>query len=306
MHYEASLLEVYLHNIFNGFSPFVYREKLYLAKHLSSADIFEANCYILARKEELKAAGCASEYDIIKSCLERGTWSRDNDARMSQLEKIIKNKQQTKEKLVMPSQVAQMDGEIRQFKKELEGIREEKQSLLLHSIEYKILLEKRDYLAYVGIRTPQGTHLWNSYESYLENEANFVEELTEKYYKTITEISNSVVRAVARETDARHKLEMCPMPKPTEMTVLLAELKQWCDFYTSIYELSDKPEQDIIQDDDKLDKWLIGRRLRSESEKSVNSGDGKGFTGVVGSRDDIDAMGGVSTSTIKDLAKKNG
>lgn len=303
MRYEASLLEIYLHNILNGFSPFIHDKKLYLAKHLNSTNIFEANAYIISRKEELLEAGCISEYDILKDCIERGVWSRDNDVKMSQLEKVIKTKSDTKEKLLLPSQVKQVEAEVMVFQRELNEIRGLKQSLVLHSIEYKTLLEKRDYLAYLGLYTPQKTHLWNSHELYLENEGSLVEQLSQKYYSTMSEINPSVIRAVARDTDARFRLKMCPMPDFKDLTILLSELRQWCDFYSSIYELSDKPSDDVIQDDDKLDGWLISRRFRNQEQKSVNSNGGTGFTGIVGNREDVEILGGLSSTNVLSAAK---
>jgi hypothetical protein len=307
MRYEQTVLEMFLHNILNGFSPFVFNGKVYLAKHISSADIFEANCYCISKKERLKKAGCATEYDILKDCMAKNIWTRDKDSKIEHLEKVIRNKIKTKEKLVLPSQVAQIDGEINMFVKELSAIKAEKQELLLNSLEYKMLLEKRDYLAYVALYNKDKKKVWSSFDDFLDNDADFIEKLTNHYYEVIGENTNSIIRAIARDTDARYKLKISPMPQLEQLSVLFCELKQWCDFYTSIYELSDKPDDETIMDDSKLDKWLIARRFRNESQNSVNSNAGQGFTGIVGSRDDVDALGGISNNMVKDMAKiKNG
>ncbi len=306
MRYEQDLLDTCLHYILNGFSPFVYKDGLFLAKHLCSKDIFESNCHIHKKRGEYVSSGFATEYDILKQCSDRGLWDLDNERKLSVFEKQIGEKRELIPKLLMPSQVTHVENEIKQIQSQILEIKEAKEKFVFCSLERKLLREKRDYLAYLGVHGGQAQKLWKSYEEYVNNDANFVDDTSEKYYETIHGISPSIIRAVARETDARYKLKICSIPSITEISIIFCELKQWCDFYNSIYDLSDKPDQGIISDDDKLDKWLIGRRLKQESEKSVNFDSGKGYTGIVGNKEDAEILGAVKGSTIKQLAKKNG
>lgn len=304
MKYEQDLLDTYLHCILNGFSPFVNQGSLYLAKHLCSKDIFESNCHTFVKKEEYRTAGLATEYDILQKSKERGLWTWENDQKILLLERQIKEKRDIIPKILMPSQVKHVEGEISALLGQLSEIKSNKESLLFYSLEREILREKRDYLAYLGLRSQDGNKLWNSYQEYLNSDGHFIDQITNEYYTAIHELNSSVIRAVARQTDARYRIKICSTPEVNNISIILCELRQWCDFYTSIHELSDKPVDDVILDDDKLDKWLLGRKLRNESEKSVNSGNGeRGFTGIVGTKEDMEFLGATPNDMVLALSK---
>lgn len=304
MHYERDLLEVYYHNILNGFSPFVLDGDLFLAKHITSTIMFKANAFALLRAQELKKDGFANEYDLLKSATERGLWDPNNIQKIANLQKEIKIKTETLQKLAFPSQAKTIELEIKHLNNQIKEIKEERQKLLIHSLEYKILLEKRDFLVSEGVYTSQTTRLWNSYDNYLENDAKNTEKIGSSYYSILNELNSYIIRAIARETDARIRLKTFPLPDIQNVSILMIELKQWCDFYNSIYELADRPNEDIIENDEKLDGWLLSRKLKNQVQNSVNSGEGKGFTGLVTSKEDMQHFNGVATSTALALAKK--
>lgn len=304
MQYEREFLEVYFHNILNGFSPFVLDGELFLAKHLTSKEIFEANSFITLRASQLKMDGLATDYEILKKSSERGIWDQNNEQKVVSLQKQIKIKTDTIQKLAFPSQAKPIEAEIKQIKEQIQDIKEERQKLLFHSLECKILMEKRDYLIYLGVYTPERVKYWNSYDIYLENEVETVDKMGDTYYKTINELSSNIIRAVARETDARFRLKAFLMPELTSVAMSMIELKQWCDFYNSIYELPDRPNEDIISDDIKLDGWILSRRLKNESQNSVKSDGGTSFTGMVAEASDMEFLGGTKTGAVLNIAKQ--
>lgn len=47
-------------------------------------------------------------------------------------------------------------------------------------------------------------------------------------------------------------------------------LVSWVRFYASIYDMPNRPSDDIIDDDDSLDQWLVNQRLQNrKSEMDV-------------------------------------
>lgn len=303
INYDKTTIDFYYHNILNGFSPFLFKGELFLAKHSCSKDAFEANSYMLLAKERLIAQGVENEYTMLKECISRGLWSQKDDIDIQNLQNTIKKKEELISKLFLASDIKKVKAEIKELQTAVTTKENEKFLLLANSLEYLLLVEKRDYLAYLGIYTDRKTQKWPSYDSFTDENSTYISEIIDKYYNTLHEIKPDIIRAIARCTDARIKLKgYCP--NPCEVSVVFLELKQWCDFYNSIYEIDDRPDESIIQNDDKLDGWLSSRKAQNQSQKSVNNSEG--YTGIVTEcAEDIEFLGGVSKSTVLATVKKD-
>lgn len=92
------------------------------------------------------------------------------------------------------------------------------------------------------------------------------------------QLSHDTIRSVARSDTWRsywniNKLEVFGRP-PIELTDEQRALVGYSRLYDSIYESADCPPNDIIEDDDMLDGWLIKRRKERErdaNEKALES-----------------------------------
>jgi len=307
MEYNAEVIDFTYNNILNNFTPFVLDGVLYLGKHVSSADLFSANSHLLLIKKNLQSNGVLSEYDIMKDAIEKGVWSHAKNLEIQNLRNDIKRKAEVVPKLVLPSQKKQVEAEIKILSKKISDIENEKSGFLTHSLERQLQSEKLDYICFLSIYKENKERLWRSYEDFLNESTDFSNKITKLYFSVINEMSNSLIRAIARVTDARYKLKIAGTKSPEDISIVFLELRQWCDFYNSIYELDDRPAPNIIEDDIKLDGWLSARKAKNDIMKSVNTSEGAtSFGGIVGTKEDVEAFGGVSRDQIISLAKEQG
>lgn len=297
MKFDREFLDFCYNSILVGFSPFLFEGDTFFSKHLSSREIFLADAHCLLFRERLKKNEVLGEYDILKDCISKGTWSKSKDDDILFVRKQIEQKQKIIPKLFLLSQVKQVKGEIKQLEKSLLEKESEKQSLLVNSIEYKTRVEKRDYIVYSCLYKSLEERYWASFDDFLSMRSETISALVNKYYECMSLFTEPLLRAIAKDTDARLRFkEYIP---PMDSSIKFFELKQWCDFYSSIYELTDKPDDAVLQDDEKLDSWVISRR--SAQKTSVNSSGG--YTGICdASKEDMEILGGTDRSTLLQIA----
>jgi hypothetical protein len=306
MQFDKDILEFHYNNILNGFCPFVFDGEPLLGKFITPYDMFETSSHVLSMKEIFKEHGLLSEYDILQECKERGLWSYNQEREIVLLKDKIKKRQESTVNLILPSQIKQIENEIKRLNQELLEKESIKSNLLTNSIEQKTILEKRDYIAYNCIYKTINAKRWKSYEEFLNEDTFYINTIIPKYYKAINELTTPIMRAISRTYDARIRFKNCFIPEAKNCSVVFLELKQWCEFYNSIYELEDKPHESIIVDDDKLDGWVSSRKAQNSTGKSVNNKEG--FTAIMDStKEDMEVLGGISREqALKIAVAQNG
>lgn len=303
MNYDREVIDFHYHNILNGFSPFLTEGVVFLAKHICSRSIFEANTNNYLVRDRLKKDGIASEYEILKDAVEKGTWSAAREQELKGLQTMIDKKEALVPQLILPSHQKSIRSEIVALQRTLNEKTLEKQSLLSNSLEYKLLSEKRDYIAVINIYKTYTERLWANYDAFLEQDNEIANAFTSQYFKAINEITSDLIRNVAKMTDARYKLKNSLKQDAALISINYLELKQWCEFYNGIFDLADKPDISIIMDDSKLDGWIAGRKAKQQAQKSVNTND-SGYVGMFGAnKEDMDILEGTDRDTLLKIVK---
>lgn len=157
--------------------------------------------------------------------------------------------------------------------------RNQRDSLFSVALERHAEQEKIRAIVYVSTYTEQNIKYWPTWHDFLnEEDQELVEQIIEEILK-FDSITTEQFRAVARSGTWRFKwnaAKSCDslFGKPvTELTRNQETLVYWSQVYDSVYESYERPDDDIIEDDDKLDKWFENRakerkRERIESGKS--------------------------------------
>lgn len=303
MDYDKEQAEFVYACVLTGFSPFLLESKSFYVKHLCPRLLFEAHSALMFSRESYVQAGLPTEYDLLKDAESKGLWSSDKALEIEALNKKILERSRMREKAILPSQEKAISAEIRQ----LEADRFQKiiyrNSLSATSIESKLAQDKRDYIVFASIYKSDYSRLWSNYEDFQNENERFIRESTEKYGQALSQITTPMIRYIARTTDARNRLKALS-PSPSDSSIFLLELSQWCSFYTSIIELSDKPHDDIISNDKKLDDWVVSRRTKQVS--GVNNTEG-GYTSFIGAtKEDMEVLGGVDRDTAIRESKNKG
>lgn len=302
MQFDAEFVSAKYAEILAGYSPFVLDGTTYLAKHISSQEVFETNVYTLSLKEVYKKAGIMTEHDCLQDAISKGLWSSEKEVELTQIQKKIQDKRDIQPKLTLPSQGKAVEAQIKGLIKELELKLNDKSALLSQSVESRANIEKHDYIAFLGIYLSIVERAYESYDAFLEQDAFFTNRLIRAYYMA-DDLNHALIRCAARTTDARFRLKHYH-PNPNTVSLHMLELMQWATFYCNIEELSDCPPQHIIESDEKLDAFLRARRLKHQESNSVKSEDATGMTGIVGAqKSDMEVLGGVSTEAVLKVAK---
>lgn len=97
----------------NGFSRQLIQKKYVYFKHPTLAEHFSTYSNYEVYINEARAKGLYNEEEKIKDAIIGGWWSADKESTVNFLKKTIQNLHKTKTKLVLPSQKAQIDHEIR-------------------------------------------------------------------------------------------------------------------------------------------------------------------------------------------------
>ena len=235
--------------------------------------------------------GLANEYELLKQATDNGLWLFKDDQEVARLKKLIEGKRKVMGNLVLKSQMNVVEAEIKKLAKELSNLENRKEGYLTNSLESKLREEKNDFIVASSMCYGDGQKVWKTHDDFMADDAEFVSQMTRCFFESLNVFQGGIVRAIARSTDARYRLKKHRVD-PLFTTTLQIDLMQWCEFYTSIYDLSDRPDETVINDDSKLDGWLDTRKARAKAGTSVKSNGG--FSTIPkATAEDMEILGGI-------------
>ncbi len=295
--FDKEIIECQYSAILSGFSSFLVKKTLLFIKHISPVEIFEAHSLLLTSRARYRSDGLMSEVEILRDCAKKGLWSAADDATLNDLEKRVQTKRKLLGNLALPSQAKQVEGEIRLLLEDVKKKKSIKMGYLTNSWEYRLQQEKVELITYLSIYKTTQKRLWKNFQSFEDEDRDYIFEIMDASSNALNGINSKIIRYIARTTDARHRLKS---PISSQSSIFLLELKQWCEFYDSIFQMGDPPPDHIIEDDDKLDGWLMSRR--KSVQKSVNTNEG--FVSHPGAtKEDMEILGGVGREDIIKASK---
>lgn len=305
MQFHRETIDFHYINILNGFTPFVFNSEVFLGKHLSPIDIFEVNILLSINKKEYEKNGLLSEYDFLKDLESKRIWIHKDDEEIKAFTREIQQKAKLLPNLFLGSQKKKVEFEIQQLQRKIDAKEARKSTLLANSIESKLQADKAEFLLFRGLYKRDFSRYWTNVNDFNEEDGAFTEEIIGHYFKALREINNSIVRSIARVTDARFRFQHSQELASREVSSYLLELKQWCGFYDKVYELSDRPEDEVIEDDGRLDAWLEGRRSKAKAQNSVSTKDGAYTSFPGGTKEDVGELGGVGRADVMSASAKD-
>lgn len=184
-----------------------------------------------------------------------------------------------------PVQKESKKKEIKSLERSLERIYNEREVPFRHTAEAKADQYRTIFLVVEGIYNLDGQKKWNSINDLInDKEYPLQNEVLIEYIKYASGYDTETARALARNNEwliywRSAKSTHCPVfsGSVAEWDVNKLLLVHWSQFYDDIMSHPDLPEN-ILEDDDKLDKWLKDKRVVQErnSKQTVTTGaDGK-------------------------------
>jgi hypothetical protein len=166
--------------------------------------------------------------------------------------------------------------ELNNLEAKINILNKHKNTLSSYTIEFMCNMEKYKYLSYLLSYDLYGNKLWSTYHDFeSDSDAKKIKIINESFLNN--EITESKIRMLSRK-DPWRSIWMCAKKTGNlfdhpicNMTDFQRVLINWSLIYDSVYESIDCPSEEIINNDQLLDIWLL-----NQSEKRKNEDKNKG------------------------------
>jgi len=228
--------------------------------------------------DEALEIGISSEEDFVKQLILSKLWSEIEQEHLDSLPKLI---EESKIQLYYAYKNFKsreiVNKNLKKHKNSMEELTSKKNLLRRESAEGMAEMYKHKYLACAKTTDAHGNALWGS-EGYFIQDGNLINSLFGEYLNNTC--SEDVVRELCRNDPwvslwTAGKNENGVFGKPSsELTDEQRIIISWSRVYDSIQESPESPPDEVIENCDMLDGWLIlqGRKREKEKQQKQNSG----------------------------------
>ena len=235
-------------------------------------------------KKRAIAEGVPSEDEMIELAIEGGTWSTENNDKCKKIEDHIGflTAEIATQKLV--TRKKKMSAEVETLRKELVSISSFRNQLLANTAEHHANEAAILNSVYRLTLNDKGESFWLNEQQFLEDR-DFYKDFI---YHIASEIVNQGVlptekyRQIARSMEwrilwisQREDLNGLFGRPACDLTMRQVMLLYWSRVYDQVFEDPDKPDQDIIEDDEKLDKWLSNKNAERQGARKKSAFESK-------------------------------
>lgn len=199
-------------------------------------------------------------------------WSDAKDAQLEKLPSFIADTVSEIDRTKgPPSQITKLKNWLKTLERLYYELLSAKNSIIVNSAEFIANTQAMSYIIYKSFININLQPLWANYETTLLDSPEFIQELIDLYTIHTTAHKESVIRALARYASWRIRwnagknnvLALFNRPM-ADLSTDQFMLIYWSQVYDMVYESLERPPDEIIENDEKLDKWL-----KEESEKRV-------------------------------------
>lgn len=233
-------------------------------------------------RQELKRAklnGLPSEHEMLESASLRGDWDADNDKlialytkKISQLESLIDPRSGLFRHNKGKAHKLRLD--IIKTRKELNKLQIQRDDLLVMTAEYHARNYEFVYLFSRMVMDENDAQLWATWNDYKDERDNVLVSSIIFKYKHLKSAKESDFRALVRSSgwsiiwnSAKKTATNIFSRPPSDYTRDQLSVLFWSMMYDSVYESMDRPSDEIVEDDDKLDKWF--EEQKEERQKTT-------------------------------------
>lgn len=217
--------------------------------------------------------GLMTEQEILKDLGQKEIWTKSDD-------NLIKTLKDELDKI--PSRI---DGASKREDRKLSKLRDSilsqlnelssKRAMLLSTSAERYAEESKvKAFIYISILDEEGQKLWRTWKHFSEfQDTKFIDNLIKEItFNKPKEITIKELRAIARSGQWRHKwlaaksidnlFGKSVLDLSDEQTMLV----YWSQIYDSVYDAYERPPQEVIDDDEKLDEWLDSQSKKANVE----------------------------------------
>ena len=245
-------------------------------------DKYVAQEIFFSSKRDAGFHGIFTEEDVQDIMIQKNLWTDDEQDELEGLPKRIENLKVALYESMMKEKIFKATRKtLDKEKKRHEELSAKKTSMNNFTQTGVANTIKLQYLLYTSIVNKKGEYKYDG-DEFWDEEHKVIEDIFKTYLSA--QVREEVIRELARTEPWRSywgaaKTEGSVFGKSaSELNAEQRSLINWSKFYDSIQEHMEAPTDEVIQDDDLLDGWLIlqnRKREREKLEKEVDKKIGK-------------------------------
>jgi hypothetical protein len=282
--------------------------KEYLIQQPSLLNRHLAQLYYNKKYEHAKQSGIMTEEQLVDFLLEENLWSHEEEYRLDELpERIEDAKVSLYQSYANYKSRENMRVRLKTIKKEYTNLLKKKSLYRQDSAEAFAETAKMKFDMFAGMTDMNGKNLFRG-EDYVSQSDFFCNSLLSKYLSI--HLFEEDVRTISRTEPWRGfwntgKSESGVFSKPsTELTTEQRSVIAWSRIYDSIFESPDAPPEEVVEDNDMLDGWLILQHRKRKSHAKSQTADST--AGVKGDEVYLFADGKDDAKRIYELNDRSG
>ena len=312
---DEKLLRKVFSDIKNSHSEVRLDNKVVYVKHFGSDDQGELECKYDAIYEKAKSNGLPTEKEAFDLLREQDLWTDEDESEYATNQKYIDGLEDTKKTLIIPSQINQVDEDLKEAREKQEAKEKQRQELLSETCESYARNKSNDYSIYLSYFSDK--ECVKNLFSIEEYEELSKQELTDwflKYVKATEHLSIENIKYLAISTSFSMYYNLLGgkqlyrfFNKPIyDYSFYQLNLLNYAKVLNSILENVEKIPEAIKRHPDDLIAYAEAKSKNKDIvEKSQNK---QGFSVVGASKEDMGEMGVSDELSVSpfQLAKKKG
>lgn len=223
--------------------------------------------------------------DMINQLIHLGNWDKERQDLLDELPTKLENlKVEYYNNYLLFKRREQIKEGLSRLKRKYSELYNDRQKYNLYTREGYAASEKNKYLICMGTFWPDGKKVWTK-ELFDNEDDAVIEKLVSQYYNE--RVHDDDTRELSKGEPWRSiwsasKVEGSVFGVPSaRLTSLQKSLIMWSKIYDSIRESSECPPDEVVDDDDMIDGWLI-LQSRKHNDERTNRITGKNVEGKHG------------------------
>jgi hypothetical protein len=265
--------EAKLRQIISGFFVIKYKNKLYKYYEPTNAVMADLPIYLFGIEEQLIKDGFISDEECKKILIVQNLWSEEKEQELQTCHKDINKLHAEKPQYKYQEKaIKSIDLAISKLEERIQELSSIRNSMFSQTLEYQKINRTNQLLLFLSLKNIDESKYWSDFESF-ENDtpSNEIEELLKLTINT-TRCSEKEIREIARtepwrtmwKTSSKTGMSLFKSCS-SDLTKSQYELCYWSNVYDSVYESSDFPGHDVVDDDERLDLWFIDQANKHRS-----------------------------------------
>jgi len=302
-----------VNEIFDGQTRFSFRGKTVFLRHFSLKDQENLNKSFESHKLRAIKKGIQEEKDVLERLKRDGTWTAEDDLKMSQAEQYLSSLEKTKAKLALPSQKESHQKLIDEERVKLLALKMQKKQLVgKTSTEYANSRSNEDFLRNLLYRDSECQNSYFTDQEFGELDDEELSELMNSYYGIMNKFSDENIQLVVLQDCFSLYLPHCEktwdfFAKPiSKLTLYQLKLIAYGRMFHGIFQNVDKIPDHIRKDPKALVDFAESSRNKTKLTNK-NDKDNSATALFNAKKEDMEFVDPEAKKmSLSELLKKNG